>query len=325
MSIAAEAAVSGTGIGSRTERDDAAPTRPLAPEAAVNLGAPRINRTRPLASRRAQPDSLALQHDTPAAEVARLEEQAHELASRCRWVAAARALMRAARLQPHDANRWLQIASWQKRNRNFQAATRTLHTALRLTETESSTQSPSWMRLWQALAEVQLEAGQWDECALTCRTLLRMEPRHHAALEMLATALLYKGHVEDAAETLRALLYLSPRDPLHRLKLATLLHLQGRLGEAVREFERVVNLSGEASWSSEALEAIEALDRAQMQQILQRASQSPDFRRLARRNLNEALREDGVYLSDNGREALRHLLWDGRPDEISYAAAPRIH
>jgi len=261
------------------------------------------------------------------------ETQAQDLARQSKWRAAARTLLRAARAEPDKTERWLQIAQWQRRDRDSKGAARTLRTALRLHSSQEKQKSVPALStladqsasatLWQALAETQLEAQSWQECVNACRELLALQPRNHFALEMLATALLYDGQPKDAALVMRQLLALSPRDPLHRLKLATLLHLQGSLGESLVEFQRVVTAYPDAPFTQEAQEAIEALDRIQIQHILARYSEQADFSHSLQGELDNALLEEGYHLSDSGLESLRHLLADGRPTD--QRIAPRIH
>lgn len=254
------------------------------------------------------------------------ENQAQELARQSKWRAAARTLLRAARAEPLNTDRWLQIAQWQRRDRDNKAAARTLRTALRLSgdaDASIAANGPHTCAIWQALAEVHLEAQAWAECITACSVVLEREPRNHFTLEMQATAYLYYGDPASAAKVMRTLLRLSPRDPLHRLKLATLLHLQGELGESVMEFQRVVQCYPEAAFTQEATEAIEALDRIQIQQILARLAEQKDFSDALHHNLETALKQNGFFLSDAGIESLRHLIADGRPD-VPYSA-PVVH
>lgn len=279
------------------------------------------------------------------AMIALLEHQAHELASRAKWGAAARALLRVARVEPHNTERWLQIAQWQRQDHNVKAAAKTLQTALRLTgepakttkgsrntgtrreapQAPPATQKESSIALWLALAETQMEAQAWDECIKACQELLTLAPDHHLGQEIMATALLYNGQIEESITIMRRLLQLSPRDPLHRLKLATLLHLGGNLGDSLREFQRVVSTHPDAPFAQEAYETIEALDRVQIQQILARAADDTTFRVTLQRNVEAALAGSEYYLSDGGHESLRHLLWDGRIVEDPTAPPPVIH
>jgi tetratricopeptide (TPR) repeat protein len=256
--------------------------------------------------------------------IAELEDEARALAEGELWSQAARHLTRAARRDPADTARWLQIVNWQREAREPLEAAQTLELALKMTRAlktpranakdAASEKASSLAALLFALAEVQLEAQRWDECADTCRSLLEISPRHHAGLEILATAFLHGGRVDDAVEAMQALLRVSPRDPLHRLKYATLLQLQGESGASLNEFERVVTWYPESPFSDEAREAIELLDHMQTQQILLRASEESDFRLQLHHSLDDTLQNHGFYLSDNGRENLRSMIGDGRPD-----------
>lgn len=265
---------------------------------------------------------------TAVSAITALENEARELANHAKWSAAARTLTRAARAEPHNTGRWLQIAQWQRKNHDIKAAIRTLQTALRLNRVPDSPlpdSSKDLIELWEALAETQLEAQSWKECITTCRTLLQHAPRHHFGQELLATALLQTGQIDEAIEVMRNLLYLSPRDPLHRLKLATLLQLQGNFGDALREFQRVVEAHPDLLFVQEAFDAIEALDRMQTQQILLRAAEEHVFRLHLQQDFDATLEEGGFYLSEGGRESLRHMLWDGRADDPGSIPTPRVH
>ncbi len=166
--------------------------------------------------------------------------------------------------------------------------------------------------LWLALCETQAEAQNWDECVASCRSLLRLAPRHHGAREILATALLHTDDLGSAETVLRELLLLSPRDPLHRMKLATLLQMQGKSGQALREFQRVAESYPEAPFAGETVEAIELLDNLQVQQLLMRAAEQPIFQQQMQNALDQTLAENGFQLTDEGRESLRHMMSDGR-------------
>ncbi|HVF09232.1 MAG TPA: tetratricopeptide repeat protein [Abditibacteriaceae bacterium] len=282
------------------------------------------------------------EHEPPDEMTVALEIQAYKLAAQARWGAAVRAMSKVARAEPGNVERWLQIAHWQRQNNDLRAAIRTLSTALRLNAPRAKIRGAShrpgqeltppdsgpaahMVTLWQALAEAQLEAQAWEECIRACQASLQLAPHHHCTQEILATALLHSGQIEAAEHVMRNLLLRSPRDPLHRLKLATLLQLQGRLGEALREFERVLDTDASQPLAPEAYEAIEALDKMQIQQILLRASEQTTFRLYLERDFDAALQDVGFYLSESGREALRHMVGEGHWDDDFSVAPPRIH
>lgn len=253
------------------------------------------------------------------------ENEARILAEREQWREAARELLRVAKAEPRDASRWLQIARWQRQSGDFNAAAKTLKTALKLNANRKRNPlKPSdSIALWLALAEAQLESQNWQACIESCRALLALSPGHHFGLEILATALIQDGNPQAAEEVIRELLVLSPLDPLHRLRLGTLLHIQGKLGEATREFERISELPYGSPVAEEAANTLENLEQMQIQQILIMASERLGFRRELENDLESALDSLGFYLSENGRETLLHTLWDGAYPETE--EAPQIH
>ena len=107
------------------------------------------------------------------------------------------------------------------------------------------------------------------------------------------------------------------------MRLASLLQAEGKNGEAVREFERVLAMAPNSMFGTDAEAAIEALDRAQIQQILLRAGEQRIFGLYLERDMDTTLDENAFYLSENGRETLRQMVWDGGLDEAP--APPRMH
>lgn len=142
---------------------------------------------------------------------------------------------------------------------------------------------------------------------------------------MQATAQLHDSRIEEALESVHRLLLISPRDPLHRLKRAALLQMLGRCGESLLEFERVAQTFPDSIFSREAEEAIEVLDKLQIQQVLVRASEQYDFGVLLQRDIDRALTESAYYLSESGRETLRQMVWDGRSEDDTPPVMARVH
>lgn len=268
-----------------------------------------------------------------------IEEEAHRLAAADRFSSAAETLLPVALDDPQNARRWLNLAHWQRTSGDFDGAARTLRLALHLNE-----KCPAATRrkigtdvlterrvcLLQALAETHLEDRDWGGCVTACRQLLEKRPQNHWALELAATSMLQMGSLDEATSVVRRLLQLSPDDPLHRLRLATLLQLQGLLGDACRQFQLVAVMHSHMPFHQEALEAIEALDKMQTQQVLMLASEQTDFRLRLERSFDEALAESAFHLSDHATETLRHMVWDGRleapfDEDGSDSPAMRIH
>jgi tetratricopeptide (TPR) repeat protein len=248
---------------------------------------------------------------TNSETIAASENAAKNLAEREQWRDAAKELLRAARAEPGNAARWLQIAQWQRQSGDARSAASTLRTALRLNKKSAQRTPEDDIALHQALAEAHLETQNWEEAITVCQALLKLAPRHHFAQELLATALLQSGKLDEAERVMRGLIAQSPRDPLHRLRLATLLQLQGRLGEATREFERIIELHPDFALAADAHDAVETLDRMQTQQVLVLASEQLAFRRRLETDLDGALESLNFHLSESGYDSLKNMIWDG--------------
>jgi hypothetical protein len=120
------------------------------------------------------------------------------------------------------------------------------------------------------------------------------------------------------------MLRMSPQISCIVCGLRRLLQLQGRSGDALREFQLVLHLYPDAPFVEDAHEAVEALDAIQIQQILMMASEQNDFRHGLQQAMETALDDSGFHLSENGRESLRNMLGDGRPD-TEVMVPPRVH
>ena len=254
--------------------------------------------------------------------IAELQEQAATFAESKQWKQAALALSQLAQNQSNDAELWLRAAQCSRFARDFTVAAQTLQNALtHFAEPEtSSTRSISQREieaLQLALCETWAENQDWSACENASRDLMQLAPRHLAAREILATCLLQQGRVAEAETQVRALLKMSPRDPLYRLKLATLLQIGGKSGESLQEFERVVANYPDAPFAGEAREAIDLLDNLQIQQVVMRLNEQPQFEQQLRADMTETLSDHGFKLTDEGRESLRHMMSDGRPENAA--------
>jgi tetratricopeptide (TPR) repeat protein len=219
-------------------------------------------------------------------------------------------------------------ARWMVLNNQPERAIKTLNRAVDVNRhCEDVSLTPERTRLLIELhirlLEMLLDQQDWARCAAICEDILKFNPRHHFALEILATAHLQSGEVALAAAVMQRLLQVSPNDPLHRLKYATLLQLCGDTGAALREYGRVLASHPSAPFAGDARDAIELLDNMQIQQIMVLAAEHTIFRLQLQRTLDQALSDNGFALSESGRESLRHMIDDGRM--AAEPQAPRIH
>lgn len=264
--------------------------------------------------------------------VAQMLQEATLLAEQGQWKQAAATLQILIAQTPQDEELSLRLAHCQRQAHDLKGAAQTLQNAIsqraavissgQTSSPQSSTRSSNAAtqsereieQMQLALCEVFAESQNWAGCLEACQQLLQIAPRNLNARELLATSFLHLGRVAEAENTVRELLIDSPRDPLHRIKLATLLQIQGRSGEALNEFERVVAVYSDAPFTAEAREAIELLDNLQIQQIVMRLNEQPQFEQQLRADMTTTLRENSFHLTDEGRESLRHMMSDGRPE-----------
>lgn len=276
-------------------------------------------------------------------------DAARDLGREQKWGEAAQVLAPLIESLPGAVELWLQLAQWQQLAGDVRAAQSTLRRAIE----KNSEHAALTLALWHALAQHLFEAQEWAQAAQAATKALslarRLFPRlgrsvpslalargewarggelraeqlrEHELLEMLATSRAHEGKFEAAGQAMRELLALSPRDPLHRMRLASLLQSHGALGEAAREFERVMEMVPETFFASDAEAALDVLDKAQIQQILTRASEERDFGHRLERDMDSTLIVHAFHLSEGGRESLRQMIDDGRPD---LSSAPRVH
>lgn len=178
----------------------------------------------------------------------------------------------------------------------------------------------------RAKIETHLNAQNWEKCLQACRALLSRQPRHHFAQESLATSLMQLSRIEEATDAVARLVELSPHDPFHRLRYATLLQMRGKHGESTREFERVALMFPDEPFSGDAREAVENLERLQTSQIFLLAAEQLPFRWLLERAPEQALEENGFYLSENGLDSLKQMI-PGYDEEAATEqnGAPKMH
>ena len=97
-------------------------------------------------------------------------------------------------------------------------------------------------RRLMALAAEHQKSGRLQDAELTCRRVLRDNPRNVDALRLLAQFAAGAGHADDAEAMLAEALRIAPDYSLARLDLGRLLEDQDRFAEALDCFDRVLAL-----------------------------------------------------------------------------------
>lgn len=160
----------------------------------------------------------------------------------------------------------------------------------------------------EALAEVCLEIGRYDDAIQHGMTLLAMRPRSIQARDLLSTAYLQRGQYERALRLCDEMIRLDPCEPAHHFKRGVVLQQNGLLAAACQAFLRALEIAEEGELSEACLAAIDLLERYQIRQIVLLATEDVLFRLQVIHDPAETLLTRGYYLSDAALAALSSQL-----------------
>lgn len=155
------------------------------------------------------------------------------------------------------------------------------------------------------LAELESEVGRHDEAKKHALIVLGGDPHNLIALELLAFINLQLGDLDQALQAMTRIVHIVPTDPFSRFKLATLYHQRGAYHQAMVEYDLTVELSDQTHLAQEAQEAIEGLDRLQLQQVLTISADDPLFRAKLSHDPAKAVVQRGFHLTEASLEILR--------------------
>ena len=236
-------------------------------------------------------------------EVRRLRRKARDLAGAGR-VAEALSYQRAlAELNPDDFETLMQLGFMHKAVCEIDDAVRAFRRA--------SGVAPQTPDPHEALAEIYLDAAQYDDAIVESKALLRITPHSLAARDVLSTAYFQKGLIGKAIETITEVVRLAPSDPLGHYKRGILHQHRGDWRNALHEFTRASEMAKEGTIEySEAQAAIDALDQHQIRQVLLLASEDHLFSLHLMRDADEAARERGYYLSPSATSFVAQVTAD---------------
>ena len=162
----------------------------------------------------------------------------------------------------------------------------------------------------EALAEMCLEVGRWEEAIQNCLALLALSPRSLFARDVLSAAYLQRGLIEKALYVTQEMIAMDPNDAAHHFKRGVLLHQKGQIAGALRSFQRVLQMEPDFETAQEAQAAIEMLDNCQLRQIVTLAVEDIPFRIALRENTPATVAARGYYLSERGLATLAQLRID---------------
>lgn len=162
-------------------------------------------------------------------------------------------------------------------------------------------------------AELALKTGETQGAVRITQSVLRNDPSHIGALEILARAVWQAGRYDLVLTTTEKLLAVNPYEPgYHDLRGAALQCL-GRCGEAVAEFSK-------GSGASEFREAIRDLENWQIQLIGELLHSDPVFRAHYAQNPAQACADRGFGFSPDAAAPNRWIAHGG--DRAALYARP---
>jgi len=201
----------------------------------------------------------------------------------------------------------LKVASLLKEARRIGEALSVLRAAV--------SQAPDDPAPHEALAELTLELGEWEEAIQHGRELLLLTPRSLTARDILSAAYMQRGMLPDALRMAEELVRLEPGEPVHHFKRGVLLQQMGQVSAACDAFLRVLR-DGDDEGDDllvEAKEALEMLENFQLRQIALLAMEDIPFRLHLRRDPIGTIRAKGFRLSSSGISALMRLAMEELP------------
>lgn len=244
-----------------------------------------------------------------------LLRRAQEQAERGEYAAALATIQRAMKSGADQYICYLQIAALEQRRHRHDAAKLALQHAIEL--------QPHRTDAHERMVELYLESGEVDAAIEQASQVLQRDPESVTVRLLLVVAHLEKGDWEAALRVLDDLIALAPNEPLYHFHQAQVFQEMGQWGLAVMAYERVVELGMDPTLSPRAEEAVQMLDRIQIERILTLVREDPQFRVALQQNPLNALLDRHFLLSDAGMKALHFIL--RQLDENDFSWKPVLY
>ncbi len=104
------------------------------------------------------------------------------------------------------------------------------------------------------------QSNEWHGALENCLEVLKADPNHLGALEILAQAQWYAGQYEEVIVTTTRLLRLNPLEPGYRYTRGMALLSQGDLKAATVDFRQAMSQSNSPTFCSQVSEALHAVE-----------------------------------------------------------------
>lgn len=236
---------------------------------------------------------------TRSEQVKGLLRLAQQQAQRGEYAAAVATVRRALSRGADAYTCYLHLAAIEQQRDRPDAAMMALQHALQL--------QPHRTDAREKMAELYLEAGNVEAAIEQASQVLRYEPDNITVRPLLVAAYLERGDWSAALRVLDDLIARAPNEPMYHFHQAQLFQELGQWGLALVAYDRVVQIGSDPQLVQRAREAINQLDRIQLDQILTLALEDPQFRALLLDQPEEALLNRHFALSREGFAALRLL------------------
>lgn len=237
-----------------------------------------------------------------------LLRRAQELAEQGDYTAALATIRRAMQSGADEYTCYLQIAALEWQRHRADAAMLALQHAIDL--------QPHRTDAREKMVELYMEAGQADAAIEQALRVLRHDSANIPVRWLLVLAYLDRGDWEPALRTLDELIALAPNEPIFPFNQAQIFQELGQWGLALIAYDRVVEIGIDQELAGRAREAIDMLDRIQMEQIMTLILEDPQFRRALQEDMEGALIDRFFALSPAGMAVLRTILYHANQEDL---------
>jgi tetratricopeptide (TPR) repeat protein len=169
----------------------------------------------------------------------------------------------------------------------------------------------------EALADICVEIGRFDDVIQHGKMLLQLQPRSIHARDLLSTAYLHRGQYERALRLTDEMVRLDPFDSAHHFKRGVILQQLGLLSPSCQAFVRTLELNPDDELREACQMAIDLLERYQIRQLLTLASEDVLFHLHLLREPQAQVQARGFHLSETAVAVLvaqlAHLTPDYQP------------
>ncbi len=176
----------------------------------------------------------------------------------------------------------------------------------------------------EVMGQICTELGWTDKAIEHALKGLEKDIDNPNLLDLLAFAYLQRGQTREAVQVLGRLIRLAPTDPVVQFKMATLHHQLSNYAQAVKGYRQTMALAPNTELAREAQNALELLDRYQLEQVFVLSMEDPVFRMKLIRDPLKAVQEKGFALSDASLEIIHNTdfsqfpkRWGSSPGHVS--------